>query len=165
MSDSSLRHLLPRLPAAIAACTGEELRIDFVNDSLRALLGRDDLPGRLASETLQVWPLELISFMQAVQRTGKAYVVRACPLLAGEDEQGPTAAAYFDITLEPDPAEDGSVRGLLLFAVEVTEQERARQRSHVLAMETRRLDARLRVLTETAPLISFTMEPNGSTST
>ncbi|MDU0371427.1 PAS domain-containing protein [Hymenobacter endophyticus] len=161
MPDPSFHNLLQRLPAAIAAFTGEELRYDFANDSMRALLGQEDLEGRLASETLQMWPADLISFMQRVYSTGKSYVVKSCPLLAGTDDNGPTAAAYFDITLEPDPADDGSVQGLLLFAVDVTEQERTRQRSHELAVETRRLDARLRVLTETAPLISFTMNPEG----
>lgn len=162
MSDYPLHDLLQRLPAAVATLDGPDLCYSFANDALRALLGWPELDGRPVADTLHVWPAELVTIMQQVYRSGRSHVAKACPLLAGTDERGPTAAAYFDVTLEPVVADDGSVRGLLLFAVDVTAQEQARQRSHELTMETRRLDARLRVLTETAPQITFTVDPTGN---
>ncbi|AHJ97505.1 histidine kinase [Hymenobacter swuensis DY53] len=48
--------------------------------------------------------------------------------------------------------------------MDVSEQEVARQRAHELALTTRHLDARLRVLTETAPLITYTVDANGKTT-
>ncbi|RYE90791.1 MAG: hypothetical protein EOO37_02090, partial [Cytophagaceae bacterium] len=52
-----------------------------------------------------------------------------------------------DLALEPYRDEQDQVAGLLLLAIDVSAQEAARH-----------LDARLRVLTETAPLISFTLD-------
>ena len=67
--------------------------------------------------------------------------------------KAPVVPRYFDLALEPVREDDGPVSGLPLFAVDVMLQEQARQRMHELAIETRRLDTRLRVLTETVPQI------------
>jgi PAS domain S-box-containing protein len=45
--------------------------------------------------------------------------------------------------------------------MDVTAQEEARQKAHHLAIETRRLDTRLRVLTETMPQITYTVDAAG----
>jgi len=149
------------MPAGIATLRGPELRYGFVNEAMQALLGIETPEGQPLAEHAKMVPPDLLNVMQEVYRTGKPYVVKAYGLLhASPDEQEPSKR-YYDLALEPIQHDNETEQGLLLFAVDVTAQEEARQRAHHLALETRRLDARLRVLTETAPLITFTLDAAG----
>ncbi|UOQ53549.1 sensor histidine kinase [Hymenobacter cellulosivorans] len=104
---------------------------------------------------------DLLEVMQQVYQSGRPYVAKAYALPLPNPVGGPATPRYFDLAMEPLQDEDERPQGLLLFAVDVTGQEEARQRAHELALETRRLDARLRVLTETAPQITFSVAANG----
>ncbi|UOQ65999.1 PAS domain-containing protein [Hymenobacter volaticus] len=105
-------------------------------------------------------PSDLLEVMQEVYQRGQPYVAKAYRLPYANNEQA--GLRYFDIALEPVREGGEEVTGLLLFAVDVTGQEEARQRTHELAIETRRLDTRLRVLTETVPQITFTVDAKGN---
>ncbi|RAK66642.1 PAS domain-containing protein [Hymenobacter edaphi] len=159
MQEQHLQDILRRLPAGVATLEGPELRYSFVNEAFRRLLDAGELLGRAVAEVPGPWPADLLGVMQQVYRTGQGHVAKACPLC--NDPAARDEGVYYDITLEPICAADGAVSGLLLFVVDVTVQEQARQRTHELAIETRRLDARLRVLSETAPQITFTIDAAG----
>ncbi|MBJ6143473.1 PAS domain-containing protein [Hymenobacter sp. BT559] len=146
-----------QLSAGVATLEGAELRYGFVNTQLRALVGEQaegqrviDQPGRL--------PASLLAILPQVYANGVPYVAKACVCTPQLGEQ---AAQCFDFALDPYHDEQGNLSGLLLLAVDVSEQEHARQQSHELVTKTRQLDARLRVLTETAPLITYTMDAQG----
>jgi PAS domain S-box-containing protein len=150
--------LLRQLSAGVATLEGEELRYGFVNERMRSLVGADaegqrivEHPGRL--------PRALLELLPEVYAHREPYVAKACVCepTAGTEEQ----QHWFDFALDPYYDEQGQFAGLLLLAVDVTEQEQARQQAHELSLTARRLDARLRVLTETAPLISYTMDVTG----
>ncbi|OON70533.1 PAS domain-containing sensor histidine kinase [Hymenobacter sp. CRA2] len=155
MREQHLQDILRRLPAGVATLEGEELRYTFINEAMAGLLGPADATGQPVAVHAGPWPADLLDVMQQVYRTGKAYVAKACQL-----QTGAAGPIYCDVALEP-VLDDNRISGLLLFAVDVTVQEQARQRTHELAIETRRLDARLRVLTETAPQITFTVDGAG----
>jgi len=148
--------LLRQLSAGVATLEGSELRYGFVNEQLRALVGQvegqrvADRPGRL--------PQSLALILPQVYANGMPYVAKACVCAPQPGEQ---ATQCFDFALDPYHDEHGNLSGLLLLAVDVSEQEHARQQAHELATKTRQLDARLRVLTETAPLITYTMDAQG----
>ena len=167
MRDYQLQHILRHMPAGIATLLGPELRYGFVNEAMQSFLGNAAPEGATIAEHAKRIPADLLNVMHEVYRTGKPYIVKGYglpePQAEPTDEEPPIR--YYDLALEPiqkDGNNEGDeARGLLLFAVDVTAQEEARQRAHQLALETRRLDARLRVLTETAPLITFTMDAAG----
>ncbi|OUJ71371.1 PAS domain-containing sensor histidine kinase [Hymenobacter crusticola] len=162
MRDYQLQNILRHMPAGIATLLGPELRYGFVNEAMQVLLGAEAPEGQALAEHAAL-PEDLLKVMQEVYRTGKPYVVKGygLPQVNAQEAEEEPAMRYYDLALEPTQPEGEEERGLLLFAVDVTAQEEARQRAHHLALETRRLDARLRVLTETAPLITFTIDAAG----
>ncbi|GAA4380364.1 PAS domain-containing sensor histidine kinase [Hymenobacter koreensis] len=163
MRDYQLQHILRHVPAGIATLLGPELRFGYVNEAMQALLGGSTPEGVPLVELSNPLPDDLLEVMRLVYSSGEPFVAKGYRLLRPEAPDTEPAVRYFDIALEP-LNDDDAVRGLLVFAVDVTGQEEARQRAHELAIETRRLDARLRVLTETAPQITFTVDAAGEYS-
>jgi PAS domain S-box-containing protein len=151
--------LLRQLPAGVATLEGPELRYGFVNEAMHALVG-PEAEGKRIAEHAGSLPTALLEVLAQVHASGEPYVAKACVC-----SPAPGAARadcrYFDLALEPYRDEQGQVAGLLLLAIDVSEQEDTRQQAHELALVTRRLDARLRVLTETAPLITYTLDAQG----
>ncbi|WP_426059896.1 PAS domain-containing protein [Hymenobacter sp. B1770] len=161
MREQKLQDILEHMPAGVATLQGPELRFGFVNDAMRAVIGEEAQEGRLVAEHPGVIPADLLEVMQQVYQLGRAFVAKAYRLVRPTADGQPMAPSYYDVALEPVREGGGPVSGLLLFAVDVTAQEEARQRAHELAIETRRLDTRLRVLTETVPQITFTINAEG----
>lgn len=150
--------LLRQLPAGVATLEGPELRFGFVNEAMHALMGAEAAGQRIADHPGNL-PATLLEVLPRVYASGEPYVAKAC-LCTPAATTGPDCR-YYDLALEPYRADDGQVAGLLLLAIDVSEQEATRQQAHELSLVTRRLDARLRVLTETAPLITYTTDAQG----
>ncbi|RSK33287.1 PAS domain-containing sensor histidine kinase [Hymenobacter metallilatus] len=143
--------MLRQLQAGVATLEGPDLRYSFVNDQMRELVGEAKPGQRVADQPGQL-PSSLLEVLPRIYAAGEQYTVKACAC-------GPQHC--YDLSVQPYHDEHGAMAGLLLLAVDVSEQEAARQRAHELALTTRRLDARLRVLTETAPLVTFTTDAQG----
>ncbi|MBG8554662.1 PAS domain-containing sensor histidine kinase [Hymenobacter guriensis] len=150
--SSPFEQMLRQLPAGVATLEGPDLRYGFINDRMRELVGEGqpgqrvtDFPGNLPSVFLEMLP--------RIYTDGSEHTAKACAC-------GPHHC--YDLSVQPYHDEQGQIAGLLLLAVDVSEQEAARQRAHELALTTRHLDARLRVLTETAPLMTYTVDAAGA---
>ena len=156
-----LPHVLRHLPAGVATLLGPELRVGFANAALEAVLGAPVAAGPSLVAQPGAVPPDLVTVMQQVYQSGHPFVAKAYGLPSATAPGAVAGLRYYDLTLEPVLEHDGGVSALLLFAVDVTAQEQARRHAHELAIETRRLDARLRVLTETVPLITFTVDAAG----
>jgi PAS domain S-box-containing protein len=162
MPEQHLHSILRHIPAGVATLQGAELRLSFVNEAMLAVLGPDAQEGRLLADCARPLPADLHEVIEQVYHSGQPFVTKAYGLPGPPAEGEETAAPrYFDLALEPVREAGDAVSGLLLFAVDVTGQEEARQEAHRLALETRRLDARLRVLTETVPQITFSVDAKG----
>ncbi|RYU76730.1 PAS domain-containing sensor histidine kinase [Hymenobacter persicinus] len=148
---SPFEQMLRQLQAGVATLVGPDLRYGFINEQMRELVGPAE-PGQLVNEAPGRLPPVLLEMLPRIHATGTAHTAKACPC-------GPEHC--YDLSVQPYHDEQGRVAGLLLMAVDVREQEQARQRAHELALTTRHLDARLRVLTETAPLMTFTTDAAG----
>ncbi|MGI4734799.1 MAG: PAS domain-containing protein [Janthinobacterium lividum] len=151
--------LLQQLPAGVATLEGPDLRYGFVNDAIRSLVG-DGAEGQRVADHPGNLPAALLEVLAHVYAEGVPYVAKACACAAAPGSAAP-AGRYFDLALEPYRDAQQRVAGLLLLALDVSAQEHARHQAHELALQTRHLDARLRVLTETAPLIAFTLDAHG----
>ncbi|MBX0291402.1 PAS domain-containing sensor histidine kinase [Hymenobacter sp. HSC-4F20] len=161
MREQQLQTILQHMPAGIVTLLGPELRYGFVNEAMQALLGGHTPEGEPLAAHPGPLTADIREVMGQVYESGVSYVAKAFPLPLTEPETGQVVPRYFDLALEPLHDDHDQSLGLLVFAVDVTAQEEARQRAHTLSLETRRLDARLRVLTETAPQITFTMDAAG----
>ncbi|MBF9238635.1 PAS domain-containing sensor histidine kinase [Hymenobacter sp. BT683] len=161
MREEQLRDILHHMPAGVVTLQGPELRFGFVNEAMRAVLGDGVREGQSIAEPAGLVPADLLEVMQQVYQSDRPFVAKSYCIPQPAADGQPPRLRYFDIALEPVHEGGGPVSGLLLFAVDVTVQEEARQRAHELSIETRRLDTRLRVLTETVPQITFTINAEG----
>src|SRR5262249_2748850 len=134
-----LRDVLGQVPAAVALLRGPDHVIEFANETfLASARGREavGLPFGQAFPELAAgdeWPL-----LEEAWRTGKP-VVRLegeITIAFGDVEPQP---AYFNWSLHPVRGADGRMEGLLLHAIEVTDQVRARRRVEALAADLRSL--------------------------
>jgi PAS domain S-box-containing protein len=158
MREHPEQTILRHMPAGVATLQGPELRYGFVNEAMETVLGGPAPAGTPIVEHPGFLAADLLDVMQRVYASGRPFVAKAyCLALPGPSSPD----RYYDLTLEPFRETDNAITGLLLFAVDVTAQEEARQQAHKLAVETRRLDTRLRVLTETVPQITFTLDAKG----
>ncbi|GAB3242242.1 hypothetical protein GCM10027346_38300 [Hymenobacter seoulensis] len=161
MGEQQLQDILRHMPAGVATLQGAALRFGFVNEAMQVVLGPVAQPGQAVAEHPGSLPADLLEVMTQVYQSGRPFVAKAYRLPQPATHDTPEQERYYDIALEPVREQGKAVTGLLLFAVDVTPQEQARQRAHELAIETRRLDTRLRVLTETVPQITFTVDATG----
>jgi PAS domain S-box-containing protein len=161
MREQQLQDILQHMPAGVATLQGPELCYGFVNEAMHTVLGATVQEGQPVADHPGTIPADLLEVMQQVFQSGRPYVAKAYCIPLPAAEGGKPTSRYFDVALEPVREGDAEVTGLLLFAVDVTVQEEARQKAHHLSIETRRLDTRLRVLTETVPQITFTVDAEG----
>ncbi|MCR5886180.1 PAS domain-containing protein [Hymenobacter sp. J193] len=150
--SSPFEQMLRQLQAGVATLEGPDLRYGFINDRMRELVGEGQ-PGQRVTEFPGNLPSVFLEMLPRIYADGSDHTAKACAC-------GPRHC--YDLSVQPYHDEQGQVSGLLLLAVDVSEQEAARQRAHELALTTRHLDARLRVLTETAPLMTYTVDAAGA---
>ena len=143
-AQQRLRELFMQAPAAIAVLRGPQHVFEFVNPRYAALVGGRDVlrkPARDAFPELEKQGLfELLDHVYATRQpfVGTEVPVRWDRLGRGDLEEG-----HFNFVYQPyretDAASggghDGGIEGILVHAVEVTDQVRARQRIETLAAE------------------------------
>ena len=141
IDDPSLLVLLDDAPAAISVQRGPELRWEMANAMYRGLLGGRPLVGRSMAETLPDWS-QMRRIVEGVLRDGKPFAAHEHRFLIDPHGTGALQEAYFDFVCQP-LREDGTVVGVLTFAVDVTREVEARKRVELAAAELRRaVDAR-----------------------
>jgi signal transduction histidine kinase/PleD family two-component response regulator len=125
-----LHSFLMEAPAAIAILRGPRLIFELVNERCQAIFGPREVTGRPGREALpELGPLGMWDLLERVHATGE-------PLSATEFairiEGGPTDVdRRFNWVAQPTHDEAGAIDGVLVFAVEVTEQATARRQVEV----------------------------------
>ena len=120
-------------PAIMLACEGDEMVLASANEAARAALGDHFELGRpvreLAPGSSTSSPASSSTTSYA---TGRSVTMPACRVEFQADDDQPFEV-FWDVTVSPWFAEDGSVRGVLAHGVDVTETTRARRRAAVEA--------------------------------
>lgn len=153
-------HLFHQLAAAVATLEGPDLRYGFLNQRMLDVVGPVTLGQRVADAPGQL-PPALLDLLPQVYARQVPYVARGCVCPPPAGAVPAAESRCFDFSLDPYYEEDGQLGGVMLLAVDVSAQQQTRQQAQELLHKTRQLDARLRVLTETAPLISYTLDAQG----
>ncbi|MET8678267.1 SpoIIE family protein phosphatase [Streptomyces sp. NPDC004647] len=132
----SVHDVLGQVPGLVAVVHGPEHRIAYVNDAYATVFG-PRAPGAPAREALpELAGLGLLPLMDQVLRSGKPRTVksrrvaRADATAAPAGTGGPARHGYFTFTCSPIDlaSEAASHRGVLVFAVDVTDQVEAAER-------------------------------------
>ena len=130
-----MRELLMQAPAAIGLLSGPELRWTFVNPEYVRVAGRqraDEFIGKTLRESLP--ELEGQPFFEPLEtayRTGIPYIAAGAKAVLNRAASGLDGEAYFNFVYQPVRNLEGKVDGILVHAVEVTNQiheEKERER-------------------------------------
>jgi len=134
--------LFRQAPAIIAVFRGPEHVFELANRLYLDVVGREEqaLIGKSIRDALP--ELEGQGYFELLDRvfaTGQPYVGTELPARLDRTGDGKLDEAVFNFVYQPYRMADGAVEGILIHAVEVTEQVRARQRAEALAAENARL--------------------------
>ena len=142
---SRLYQFLMQAPALICVLRGPEHVFELVNPLYEALVGGRDLSGLPIREALpELTGQGYFELLDRVVTTGEAFVGKELPASLVRGADGAAKQGYFDFTYQPMRDIDGAVEGILVLAVEVTEQVVARAALEQAIAEARRLNGELR---------------------
>ncbi|HZP06482.1 MAG TPA: PAS domain S-box protein [Terracidiphilus sp.] len=154
-----LQQLLAEAPAAIGLLSGPEHRWIYVNRDYIRLTGRDsadDFIGRTVSESLpEIRTQALIGFLDEVYRTGNPHFGHEMRIVLNRSAKGLSDECYWDFVYQPVRDDDGTVEGILVHGVEVTDRVLARK-----AIETS--EKKYRDFAETATIGLHWVGPDGT---
>jgi PAS domain S-box-containing protein len=156
--DEQLQRMLRNLPAIVNTMEGPEHRYTYVSAQMRALVGERVQPGRRVADALpEISAQGFVARLDEVYRSGEPFTALEQHVDIRNPETGQLEAHYFSFTYQllPALAHRPETRGILSFAIDVTEQVRARQQAQALQVEVVRQTEQLRRMTEALPAISF----------
>ncbi|AKT41966.1 PAS domain-containing sensor histidine kinase [Chondromyces crocatus] len=128
-----------QIPAALSIQRGPEHVYELCNPLFCQLVGRN-LAGKSFLEAApDVITPGLAEVLDRVYATGEPFVGREVRLLRQHGEGEPVEERFLDGVVQPIRDEDGTVRGVMTFAFDVSEEVWARCRAERLAAENARL--------------------------
>ncbi|AKJ06726.1 Two-component hybrid sensor and regulator [Archangium gephyra] len=137
--------ILSQVPAAVGVYRAPDQLCELANPGLQRLHGGRTLLGRTVREAHPEFAGSgLFDTFDNVFRTGQAYSATGRRLMLDRNGDGQLTEGYFNFTYQPLLDAGGRVEAVLLFAVEVTEQVRARQVAEEALAHRQRAEAALR---------------------
>ena len=137
---ASLEELFEAMPALVAYVEGPQQVFRFVNRSYREVLPGRELIGRTVAEALpEASDFGFATVARQVWSTGRAVTGREV-LVRIPAEDGSLVERFADFTFQPVRRADGVIEGVLVHAVDVTDDLRSRQALEAAAAEIRQLE-------------------------
>lgn len=131
LERNQIRELFMQAPAAIGLLAGSEHRWTFVNAEYLRVTGRDRVEhfiGKTIRESLpELEGQDFFELLDTVYRTGTPHVGTAAKALLNRSKTGQPEESYFNFVYQPLRDLEGKVEGILVHAVEVTNQEITRR--------------------------------------
>lgn len=127
-------------PAAISVVEGREHRFTVANPRYRQLVGDRELLGRTVREAFpDIAELGLFEMLDQVFRTGEPFAASELLVRLDRSGTGQPEDVYVDFVYQPLRELDGTTFGIMVHAVDVTDQVRARHQVEQKADELTRL--------------------------
>jgi signal transduction histidine kinase len=124
--------VLKQMPAAIATLSGPTHRYSFANAQYQELVGQRAEVGKTVAEIMpELAEQGVIDLLDQVYTSGEPYVGTEITLMLTQPGGGPVQR-YFNFVYQPLRDAQNQVQGILVFALEVTEQVRARRQAETL---------------------------------
>lgn len=150
------------VPAVVGVIRASDQRYLLANLAFRRLFGDRPLVDRNIVEAHpDLVGQDFFERVDEVVQTGQAWVGSEVHLRVNPGRDGKPTEAFFNVVLQPMQSPSGAVESILLFAVEVTFQVRARQDVETLAAELQQSEEQFRLLAETMPQLVWTTSPQG----
>lgn len=120
------RALLDEIPAHVVTMRGPELRYEFANREFMKFVGRENFIGKRAEEAWPV-PEEHLGLLRHILATGESFVGQEAPVQSPPLPGRETVTGLFDFIFQPLREGDGSISGVFVHSLDVTEKVVARQ--------------------------------------
>lgn len=153
-----IRELFMEAPAAIMMLQGPEHKIILVNERYVRLLGpksESDLRGKQLAEAVpEIVEQGFIKLLDEVYRSGTPFFGNEVNAQLDREHSDQNPERYFNFVYQPTRNGAGGVDGILIHAVEVTDQVLARRE-----IESR--EEQFRVLADSIPQMAWMANPDG----
>jgi signal transduction histidine kinase len=135
-----LSEIFERAPAFIATLRGPDHVFETTNPLYQQLIGHRAVVGKPVREALpEVVEQGFVGLLDNVYHRGEPFVGSEVPIMLQSVRGGPPAQHFLNFIYEPIREADGTISGIFVHAVDVTEQVRARHDVELKADELARL--------------------------
>jgi PAS domain S-box-containing protein len=125
--ESERRSVLMQAPVATALLVGPEHRYELTNPRYCEMMQREGLVGKTYVEAFpELLGTESVALLDRTYRTGEGFAAEEYPALLAKSD-GTISERFFKFNLEPIRDADDQVYGMMVIAVDVTEQVAARR--------------------------------------
>lgn len=150
-----LADLFQQAPAFFAVLSGPEYVFEMINPLYQELVGQRNVLGRTVREAVPEAEAQgFLTLLDGVYQTGKAFVGRGTPIQLARSAARPPEIRYLDFVYQPRRDPDGSISGVIVLGVDVTESKR----SELLLMQSEKLNAVGRLASSIAHEINNPLE-------
>ena len=150
-----LAELFQQAPAFFAVLQGPEFVFEMINPPYQELLGPRSLLGKALREAVpEVEAQGFLALLDNVYRTGEPFVGRSTPVQLARSASHPLELRYLDFVYQPRRDADGTISGIIVLGVDVTESKRAEQ----LLLRSEKLNAVGRLASSIAHEINNPLE-------
>lgn len=125
----TMERLIMDAPAIFCTLKGPEHKFDLVNPHYQALFPNRELVGKPVAEALpEVIEQGFIGILDNVFQKGEKFVAEEVPIKLDKFDNGKLEDYYLTFIYQPILDETEQITGILVFAVEVTDQVKLRQK-------------------------------------
>ncbi|GAA4367240.1 hypothetical protein GCM10023185_38950 [Hymenobacter saemangeumensis] len=162
--DQQLSQILGLMPVSVATLVGPDHRFSYFNARYNELAGQRACLGQpLAACLPELVSQGFVALLDNVYRTGQTYSAQEAPvLLTSADDPAGVHELFVSFTFQALRDGAGTIYGVMSVAVDMTAQVQARQRTAELQEQVQRRDSRIRLMTESLPLISYISAADGT---
>jgi signal transduction histidine kinase len=123
-----LAGLFEQAPAFFSVLKGPDHVFEMMNSAYQQLIGHRSLLGKSVREAVpEVEAQGFIKLLDGVYQTGKPYAGRGIPVQLARTPDHPLELRYLDFVYQPKRESDGSVSGVIVLGVDVTDAKRSEQ--------------------------------------
>ncbi len=160
---ASMYDLLAQSPALIARLRGPEQVFDYANSRYREAIGNRTLVGKRLRDALpELEGQPFAKLLDSVYRSGEPFVADEVPAQLARGAGGTLETAYFNFSYLPTRDHSGSVDGVLVYAVDVSDQMRVRLELEEISRNLRASEARFHGMAEAIPQQVWTARADGT---
>ncbi len=123
-----LADLFQQAPAFFAVLRGPEHLFEMINPPYQELIGQRNVLGKTVREAVpEAAEQGFIALLDEVYRTGQPFVGRGTPIELARSASQLLEVRYLDFVYQPRREQDGTISGIIVLGVDVTESKRAEQ--------------------------------------
>jgi PAS domain S-box-containing protein len=150
-----LADLFQQAPAFFAVLRGPDFVFEMINPLYQELMGQRDLIGKSVRDAVpEAESQGFIALLDQVYRSGNPFVGRRTPIHLARTASQPLEERLLDFVYQPRREADGTISGIIVLGVDVTESKRA----ELALMQTEKLAAVGRLASSIAHEINNPLE-------